>query len=244
MIKITGLQKTFDQLEVIKNVNLEIATGKVIVIIGASGSGKSTLLRCINGLEIANHGVVNIDGLEVDFSKRVSENEVLKLRRQTGMVFQSYALFPHLTAIENVIEGLITVKRMPKAEAVIIGEQLLEKVGLLSYKDSYPAQLSGGQEQRVAIARALAMDPKVMLFDEPTSALDPELVHDVLKVMKDLAEDGMTMIVVTHEMNFAKEVANEIIFIDQGVIVEQGKPNDIFTKPQKDRTQQFLNLIQ
>jgi len=244
MIKITGLQKTFDQLEVIKNVNLEIATGKVIVIIGASGSGKSTLLRCINGLEIANHGVVNIDGLEVDFSKHVSENELLKLRRQTGMVFQSYALFPHLTAIENVIEGLITVKRMPKAEAVIIGEQLLEKVGLLSYKDSYPAQLSGGQEQRVAIARSLAMDPKVMLFDEPTSALDPELVHDVLKVMKELAEEGMTMIVVTHEMNFAKEVANEIIFIDQGVIVEQGKPNDIFTKPQKDRTQQFLNLIQ
>jgi len=244
MIKITGLQKTFDQLEVIKNVNLEIATGKVIVIIGASGSGKSTLLRCINGLEIANHGVVNIDGLEVDFSKHVSENELLKLRRQTGMVFQSYALFPHLTAIENVIEGLITVKRMPKAEAVIIGEQLLEKVGLLSYKDSYPAQLSGGQEQRVAIARSLAMDPKVMLFDEPTSALDPELVHDVLKVMKELAEEGMTMIVVTHEMNFAKEVANEIIFIDQGVIVEQGKPNDIFTKPQKDRTQEFLNLIQ
>ncbi len=244
MIKITGLQKSFDQLEVIKDVDLEIATGKVIVIIGASGSGKSTLLRCINGLEIANHGVVNIDGLEVDFSKRVSENEVLKLRRQTGMVFQSYALFPHLTAIENVIEGLLTVKRMPKAEAVIIGEQLLEKVGLLSHKNAYPAQLSGGQEQRVAIARSLAMDPKVMLFDEPTSALDPELVHDVLKVMKDLAEDGMTMIVVTHEMSFAKEVANEIIFIDQGVIVEQGKPNDIFTKPQKDRTQQFLNLIQ
>ena len=244
MIKITGLQKSFNQLEVIKDVDLEIATGKVIVIIGASGSGKSTLLRCINGLEIANHGVVNIDGLEVDFSKRVSENEVLKLRRQTGMVFQSYALFPHLTAIEFVIEGLITVKRMPKAEAVIIGEQLLEKVGLLSHKNAYPAQLSGGQEQRVAIARSLAMDPKVMLFDEPTSALDPELVHDVLKVMKDLAEDGMTMIVVTHEMSFAKEVANEIIFIDQGVIVEQGKPNDIFTKPQKDRTQQFLNLIQ
>lgn len=244
MIKITGLRKSFDQLEVIKDVDLEIATGKVIVIIGASGSGKSTLLRCINGLEIATHGIVNIDGLTVDFSKRVSEKELLNLRRQTGMVFQSYALFPHLTAIENVIEGLLTVKRMPKAEAVIIGEQLLEKVGLLSYKDSYPAQLSGGQEQRVAIARALAMDPKVMLFDEPTSALDPELVHDVLKVMKDLAEDGMTMIVVTHEMNFAKEVANEIIFIDQGVIVEQGKPNDIFTKPQKDRTQQFLNLIQ
>lgn len=244
MIKITGLRKSFDQLEVIKDVDLEIATGKVIVIIGASGSGKSTLLRCINGLEIATHGIVNIDGLAVDFSKRVSEKELLNLRRQTGMVFQSYALFPHLTAIENVIEGLLTVKRMPKAEAVIIGEQLLEKVGLLSYKDSYPAQLSGGQEQRVAIARALAMDPKVMLFDEPTSALDPELVHDVLKVMKDLAEDGMTMIVVTHEMNFAKEVANEIIFIDQGVIVEQGKPDDIFTKPQKDRTQQFLNLIQ
>lgn len=244
MIKITGLQKTFDQLEVIKNVNLEIATGKVIVIIGASGSGKSTLLRCINGLEIANHGIVDIDGLEVDFSKHVSENELLKLRRQTGMVFQSYALFPHLTAIENVIEGLITVKRMPKAEAIKIGEQLLDKVGLLSHKNAYPAQLSGGQEQRVAIARSLAMDPKVMLFDEPTSALDPELVNDVLKVMKDLAEEGMTMIVVTHEMNFAKEVANEIIFIDQGVIVEQGKPNDIFAKPQKDRTQQFLNLIQ
>ena len=244
MIKITGLQKTFDQLEVIKDVNLEIATGKVIVIIGASGSGKSTLLRCINGLEIANHGMVNIDVLEVDFSKQVSEKELLNLRRQTGMVFQSYALFPHLTAIENVIEGLITVKRMPKAEAVKIGEQLLEKVGLLSYKNSYPTQLSGGQEQRVAIARALAMNPKVMLFDEPTSALDPELVHDVLKVMKDLAEEGMTMIVVTHEMNFAKEVANEVIFIDQGIIVEQGKPNDIFAKPKKDRTQQFLNLIQ
>lgn len=243
MISINGLHKSFNQVEVIKNVNLDIPTGNVIVIIGPSGSGKSTLLRCINGLEIPDSGSVEIDGLAVNFSEHVSEKQVISLRRCTGMVFQNYALFPHLTAIENVIEGLITVKKTSKREALKIGEKLLGGVGLTAQKDFYPAQLSGGQEQRVAIARSLAMDPKVMLFDEPTSALDPELVGEVLKVMKDLANEGMTMVIVTHEMKFAKEVADEVVFIDEGVIVEKGSPNHIFTNPSKERTQRFLSLI-
>lgn len=244
MISIKGLQKSFGDLEVIKDIDLDVSPGSVVVIIGPSGSGKSTLLRCLNGLEIPNKGIFEIGGLQLDFSKKVTQKQILNLRRRTGMVFQNYALFPHLTAIENIIEGLITVKKTNKQEAIKIGEQLLEKVGLLSHKDYYPAQLSGGQEQRVAIARALAMDPKVMLFDEPTSALDPELVSEVLKVMRDLANEGMTMVIVTHEMKFAEEVANEVIFIDGGSIVEQGAPTHIFHHPTKERTKKFLSLIQ
>lgn len=244
MIKIKNLHKSFNDLQVIKGVDLEIAPGNVVVIIGPSGSGKSTLLRCLNGLETPDRGILELDDLKLDFSQKVTKKQILHLRRRTGMVFQNYALFPHLTAIGNITEGLTTVKKMAKAEAVKIGEKLLEKVGLLSHKNYYPNQLSGGQEQRVAIARALAMDPKVMLFDEPTSALDPELVSEVLKVMRDLADEGMTMVIVTHEMKFAEEVANEVVFIDEGVIVEQGPPSHIFHNPEKERTKKFLSLIQ
>lgn len=244
MITLQNLHKSFNNIDVIKGIDLNINQGNVVVIIGPSGSGKSTLLRCLNGLESPHKGKVIIDKLEVDFSKNVTQKQILQMRRQTGMVFQSYALFPHLTAIENITEGLITVKKVPKNKALKIGIKLLNRVGLINHKDSYPAQLSGGQEQRVAIARALAMEPKVMLFDEPTSALDPELVNDVLKVMKDLANDGMTMVVVTHEMKFAKDVADEVIFIDKGKIIEKGTPKTIFTKPTETRTKQFLSLFE
>lgn len=244
MIKIRGLQKSFNDLEVIKNIDLDISPASVVVIIGPSGSGKSTFLRCLNGLEIPNKGIIEIDGLQLDFSKKINQKQILNLRRKTGMVFQNYALFPHLTAIENVIEGLITVKKIKKNDAIKIGEKLLDKVGLLTHKNYYPSQLSGGQEQRVAIARSLAMEPKIMLFDEPTSALDPELVNEVLKVMKDLANEGMTMVIVTHEMKFAEEVANEVIFFDHGLIIEQGPPSHIFHHPNKERTKRFLSLLQ
>lgn len=244
MIAINGLKKSFGSLEVIKNVDLEIEQGKVVVVIGPSGSGKSTILRCMNVLETPTKGSIAIDGKELNFNQAVSKKEIGAFRRLTGMVFQSYNLFPHLTAKGNVMEGLTTVKGMSKQLAGELADQLLEKVGLAEHKEKYPYQLSGGQEQRVAIARALAMDPKVMLFDEPTSALDPELVNEVLKVMKDLAQEGMTMIVVTHEMKFAREVADEVIFIDGGVIVERGTPAQIFSNPQHERTKKFLRLIE
>ncbi len=244
MISIQGLKKSFGPLEVIKNVDLEIEQGKVVVIIGPSGSGKSTLLRCLNVLETPNGGILSIDGQTLDFNASVSRKSISAFRRLTGMVFQSYNLFPHLTATRNITEGLTTVKRLSSKEAAKKAEQLLDKVGLQDHKDKLPFQLSGGQQQRVAIARALAMDPKVMLFDEPTSALDPELVGEVLRVMKDLANEGMTMAVVTHEMRFAKEVADEVIFIDEGVIVERGAPDQLFTNPQHERTKKFLSLIQ
>lgn len=244
MISIQGLKKSFGPLEVIKNVDLEIEQGKVVVIIGPSGSGKSTLLRCLNVLETPNGGVISIDGQQLNFNKSVGKKAIGAFRQLTGMVFQSYNLFPHLTAKGNVTEGLTTVKGVSKKEAIETAELLLAKVGLADHKEKYPYQLSGGQEQRVAIARALAMDPKVMLFDEPTSALDPELVNEVLRVMKDLAQEGMTMAVVTHEMRFAREVADEVIFIDGGVIVERGTPAQIFTNPQHERTKKFLSLLQ
>lgn len=244
MISIEGLKKSFGPLEVIKNVDLEIEQGKVVVIIGPSGSGKSTLLRCLNVLETPNGGILSIDGQTLDFNAAVSKKSIGAFRRLTGMVFQSYNLFPHLTATGNVTEGLTTVKGLSHKEAVKKAEKLLDKVGLEDHKEKHPFQLSGGQQQRVAIARALAMDPKVMLFDEPTSALDPELVGEVLRVMKDLANEGMTMAVVTHEMRFAKEVADEVIFIDEGVIVERGAPAQIFANPQHERTKKFLSLIQ
>jgi len=244
MIKINGLHKQFGQLEVLKGINLEVEKGKVVVVIGPSGSGKTTMLRCLNVLETPTKGVISISGQSLDFSKAVSKKDIASFRRLTGMVFQSYNLFPHKTALENVMEGPIVVKGESKDSARKKAQILLEKVGLADKQDYYPAQLSGGQQQRVGIARALAMEPEVMLFDEPTSALDPELVGEVLKVMKDLAGEGMTMIVVTHEMRFAREAADEVMFMDQGVIVERNKPEIIFTQPKEERTKKFLNMIQ
>jgi L-cystine transport system ATP-binding protein len=244
MISIKGLRKSFDQLEVLKGIDLDIDKGKVVVIIGPSGSGKTTFLRCLNVLETPTAGIITIGGQKMDFAAKVSPKAVSSFRRLTGMVFQGYNLFPHMTALENVMEGPITVKKEPKDKVRKKAEYFLEKVGLSDKMDYYPFQLSGGQQQRVGIARALAMEPEVMLFDEPTSALDPELIGEVLKVMKDLANEGMTMVVVTHEMRFAQEAADEVIFMDGGVIVERGKPDSIFKNPQAERTKQFLRMIQ
>jgi L-cystine transport system ATP-binding protein len=244
MISIKGLKKRFGDLEVLKGFDIEVEKGQVIVLIGPSGSGKTTFLRCLNLLEVPDEGKLGISGTKMDFSKKLAKKELLEMRRKTGMVFQNYNLFPHRTALENVMEGPVIVQRKTKEEVRKTAVSLLEKVGLGDKVDYYPYQLSGGQQQRVGIARALAIDPEVMLFDEPTSALDPELIGEVLKVMKDLAEEGMTMVVVTHEMKFAKEVADEVIFMDGGYIVERGKPAEIFEDPKQERTRQFLNLIQ
>lgn len=239
MIKIENLHKNFGKLEVLKGVDMGIKEGQVEVIIGASGSGKSTLLRCINFLERKNKGNIYIDGTLV----RSSEKAVNNMRKKVGMVFQKFNLFPHMKVIDNVIEGMITVKKINKEDALEKGYALLEKVGLKDKADEYPSMLSGGQQQRVAIARALAMEPKIMLFDEPTSALDPELVGEVLEVMQDLASDGMTMVVVTHEMSFAKEVADSVSFMDKGKIVERSIPSDMFNNPKHERTNEFLSRI-
>lgn len=228
----------------LKGINLKVEKGKVVVIIGPSGSGKTTLLRCLNALEVPSKGTIQIGGLKIDFSQPADKKAISALRRKSGMVFQQYNLFPHKTVLENVIEGPVIVKKENRQAAVQKAETLLEKVGLLDKKDAYPFSLSGGQQQRAGIARALAMEPEVMLFDEPTSALDPELVSGVLNVMKELAEEGMTMVVVTHEMRFAREAADEVIFMDQGVIVEQGRPEELFGDPKHGRTRQFLQLIQ
>ncbi|MEH7128167.1 amino acid ABC transporter ATP-binding protein [Neobacillus drentensis] len=244
MISIKGLYKQFGQLEVLKGIDLVVEKGKVVVVIGPSGSGKTTMLRCLNVLEPPTKGVISIEGQSLDFSINVPRKQIASFRRLTGMVFQSYNLFPHKTALQNVMEGPIIVKGESKESVRKKAQALLEKVGLGEKVDYFPAQLSGGQQQRVGIARALAMEPEVMLFDEPTSALDPELVGEVLKVMKDLASEGMTMIVVTHEMRFAREAADEVIFMDQGVIVERNKPDEIFTHPKEERTRKFLNMIQ
>lgn len=244
MINIKDLHKQFDQLKVLKGINLEVKTGQVVVVIGPSGSGKTTLLRCINVLEQPTSGLLAIGDQVLDFSLQVSKRQIPPFRRLTGMVFQNYNLFPHMTALENVMEGPVTVKGESKETAKEKGELLLRKVGLADKAGYYPYQLSGGQQQRVGIARALAMEPKVMLFDEPTSALDPELVGEVLKVMRDLAAEGMTMVIVTHEMRFAREAADEVIFMDGGIIIERGKPEQIFSSPKEARTSQFLNLIQ
>ncbi|MGE7218984.1 amino acid ABC transporter ATP-binding protein [Priestia koreensis] len=244
MISIQGLHKSFGELEVLKGMNLEIPKGKVVVLIGPSGSGKTTFLRCLNVLETPTNGRVTIGEKTLDFDRKTNKREVAAFRRLTGMVFQNYNLFPHKTALENVIEGPVIVKGESASKAKEKGKILLEKVGLGDKVDFYPSQLSGGQQQRVGIARALAMEPEVMLFDEPTSALDPELVGDVLKVMKDLAEEGMTMVVVTHEMRFAKDVADEVIFMDQGVIVERGAPSEFFATPKQERTRRFLNILE
>lgn len=244
MISIKGLSKHFGDLQVLKDINLEVEKGKVIVVIGPSGSGKTTMLRCLNILEIPTSGHITIENRQLDFSMKVTKKAITDFRKLTGMVFQSYNLFPHKTAIENVMEGPITVKKQSKEKARVKAADLLNKVGLGDKIDFYPFQLSGGQQQRVGIARALAMEPEVMLFDEPTSALDPELVGEVLKVIKQLANEGMTMIIVTHEMKFAKEVADEVIFMDGGYIVEKGSPHEIFSEPKEARTRQFLQLIQ
>ncbi|ANU09988.1 amino acid ABC transporter ATP-binding protein [Planococcus antarcticus DSM 14505] len=244
MISIKNLHKKFGDLEVLKGIDTDVQKGQAIVVIGPSGSGKTTFLRCLNTLETPTSGSVTIDEQTVDFSKPLSKKQIMAFRKQSAMVFQHYNLFPHMTALENVMEGPITVQKQDKKLARKKAEQLLTKVGLGEKMSDYPFQLSGGQQQRVGIARALALEPKVMLFDEPTSALDPELVGEVLQVMKDLAAEGMTMVVVTHEMRFAKGVADEVLFMDEGRIVERGKPEDIFNHPTEERTKRFLSLIQ
>jgi L-cystine transport system ATP-binding protein len=244
MISVQGLYKQFGDVEVLKGIDLTVEKGKVVVIIGPSGSGKTTFLRCLNVLEKPTKGKISIANRQLDFSKPVTKREIHEFRRLTGMVFQSYNLFPHMTALENVMEGPVTVKREKKERVRGRAMALLEKVGLKDKAHHYPFQLSGGQQQRVAIARALAMEPEVMLFDEPTSALDPELVGEVLKVMKSLANEGMTMIVVTHEMRFAKEAADEVVFMDGGIIVERGAPEQLLVSPKHERTKQFLQLIE
>ena len=239
MISVKNLSKSFGAHRVLDDVSLEIGKGEVVCIIGASGSGKSTLLRCMNGLESYDSGELTIEGRPIHQDDR----DIHRLRTEVGMVFQRFNLFPHRTAIQNVIEGPVYVKKVPKQQALEDGRALLQKVGLGDKFDAYPAKLSGGQQQRVAIARSLAMKPKVILFDEPTSALDPELVGDVLRVMQQLAEEGMTMVVVTHEMGFAREVADRVLFLDQGRILEQGTPEDVLKNPTNERTRDFLRRV-
>lgn len=239
MIHIKNLQKQFGDIHVLRGISCDIQEKEVISVIGPSGSGKSTFLRCINGLEDITSGEIEVNGFKVHDPK----TNINQLRESVGMVFQRFNLFPNMTVLENLILAPRDVKKMPKDLAISKAEKLLTKVGLIDKIDAYPSQLSGGQQQRVAIARALMMDPKVMLFDEPTSALDPELVGEVLAVMKSLAQEGMTMIVVTHEMGFAKEMSTRVIFIDQGIIQEQGSPDQIFNHPQNERTQLFLSKV-
>jgi polar amino acid transport system ATP-binding protein len=240
-LRLEGVSKRFGKLEVLRGVDMEMARGEVVCVIGPSGSGKSTLLRCINLLEPPNSGHIFLEGKEI--TGKGAEEGVDYVRRRVGMVFQSFNLFPHKCAMDNVCLAQQTVLKRPDKEAKAKAKELLERVGLGDKFGEYPDRLSGGQQQRVAIARALAMDPHVMLFDEVTSALDPELVKEVLDVMRELAHEGMTMIVVTHEMGFAREVANRLIFIDQGVIVEQGKPADVLDNPREERTKRFLGLV-
>jgi len=239
MISCKNVVKTFGDLEVLKGIDLEVSQGEVVVIIGPSGSGKSTFLRCMNRLETINSGAITINGKSIE-NKEAALN---KLRQEIGMVFQQFNLFPHMTVMENIIEAPVLLKKLTKADAMKKGMELLKKVGLEAKAEEYPNRLSGGQKQRVAIARALAMEPIVMLFDEPTSALDPELVGEVLGVMKQLAKEGMTMVVVTHEMGFAKEVADRVIFMDGGYLVEQGTPDEVFGNPKHERTKEFLGHI-
>lgn len=242
MIQLTDISKSYGKNAVLKSIDLTINKGEVVVILGPSGSGKTTLLRCVNYLEKPNGGEIAIGDYRVQ-CKRATKKEIHELRQRSAMVFQQYNLFKHKTAIENVMEGLVVVKKMPKAEARQKSIDLLEKVGLADKLDAYPSQLSGGQQQRVGIARALALEPEVILFDEPTSALDPELVGEVLAVIRKIAKEGITMIVVTHEMGFARDVANHVVFMDEGVIVEQGPPSELFHHPREERTKQFLKRI-
>ncbi len=238
-VKVSNLQKSFNNLEVLKSIDVEIKEGEVVCVIGPSGSGKSTFLRCLNKLEDPTNGTVIIDGFDITDKK----TDINKVRENIGMVFQQFNLFQNMTVKKNIMLAPIECKKMNKQEAEIKAMELLKRVGLEDKADAYPAQLSGGQQQRVAIARALAMNPDIMLFDEPTSALDPEMVGEVLNVMKELAEQGMTMIIVTHEMGFAKEVCDRVLFMDGGYIIEDGTPKEVFENPQNDRTKLFLSQV-
>jgi polar amino acid transport system ATP-binding protein len=249
MIKAESVHKSFGRLEVLKGISLEVSPGEVMCLLGPSGSGKSTFLRCINHLEKIDAGRLSVDGELVGYRQEgdklyeLPERDIVRKRAEIGMVFQRFNLFPHMSALENIIEAPVLVKGMPKKQAVERANELLERVGLGDRGRSYPSQLSGGQQQRVAIARALAMEPKLMLFDEPTSALDPELVGDVLDVMRELAAAGMTMVVVTHEVGFAREVGDTVVFMDEGVAVEAGAPADVFANPRHERTRAFLSKV-
>ncbi len=249
MLKAEGVHKRFGATEVLKGISLEVRRGEVVCLLGASGSGKSTFLRCINHLEKIDAGRLSVDGELVGYRQvgerlhELRERDICRHRAEVGMVFQRFNLFGHMTALQNIIEAPVHVRGVPRAQAVARARQLLERVGLADRSDAYPNQLSGGQQQRVAIARALAMSPKLMLFDEPTSALDPELVGEVLDVMKALARDGMTMVVVTHEMGFAREVADRVVMMDQGRIIESAPPEQFFSAPSHERTRQFLSKI-
>ncbi len=242
MLEIRNIQKSFGSLEVLKGIDLTVEKGDVVAIIGPSGSGKTTLLRCMNFLENAGNGTMVFDQDHFEMG-RISKKEIARLRKKTAFVFQNYNLFRNRTALENVTEGLIVGRKMPKAQAVIKARQALEKVGMLDRENHYPHQLSGGQQQRVAIARAIATDPEIIYFDEPTSALDPELTGEVLAVMRQLADEGMTMLVVTHEMGFAKNVSNKVVFMEHGVIVETSGSRDFFEHPRQERTKEFLQTI-
>lgn len=249
MVEIRGLRKAFHGTEVLKDISLTVPPGSVTCLLGPSGSGKTTLLRCVNHLETIDAGIVLVDGQMVGTERRrgrlhaARPSEIARARRLTGMVFQRFNLFPHRTVLENIIEGPVQVLRRPAAEAKREAMVLLERVGLADRGDAYPQELSGGQQQRIAIARALAMQPKLLLFDEPTSALDPELVGEVLAVMRDLAAEGMTMLVVTHELGFAREVADQVVFMDAGLVVESGSPAEVLVNPQQERTRSFLARV-
>lgn len=243
MLQIRNLRKSFGDLQVLKSIDLDVNKGDVVAILGPSGSGKTTMLRCLNFLEKSDGGTMLFDDQRVDLA-RVTHAEANALRRRTGFVFQSYNLFANKTALQNVTEGLIIARKMPRRRAEEIARAALVKVGMDDRADYYPSQLSGGQQQRVAIARAIATDPKIIYFDEPTSALDPELTVEVLAVMRDLAADGMTMLVVTHEMGFARNVSNQVVFMEHGVVVEQGPAKEIFTAPREERTRAFLRLVE
>ena len=242
MLEICGLRKSFGALEVLRGIDLTVNKGDVVAILGSSGSGKTTLLRCLNFLETSDAGAMTFDG-ETFQMAQMRKKDVARLRARTAFVFQDYNLFLNKTALENVTEGLIVARRMPKDQAVDLGRRMLAKVGLSDREGHYPSQLSGGQQQRVAIARALATDPEIIYFDEPTSALDPELTGEVLSVMRDLAEEGRTMLVVTHEMGFARHVSNQVIFMDHGEVVESGTSREVFDHPQQERTRAFLRNI-
>ncbi|AMO59124.1 polar amino acid ABC transporter ATPase [Mycolicibacterium phlei] len=242
-VRAENVRKAFGDLEVLKGVSFDVEKGTVTTIIGPSGSGKTTLLRALNALDIPDAGVIRVGDVEIDFSKPVSKDTLRKYRAQSGFVFQAHNLFPHKTVLENVTEGPIVAQRKPRAEAEAEALELLEKVGLADRRDHYPFQLSGGQQQRVGIARALALRPKVVLFDEPTSALDPELVGEVLGVIRDLAVEGWTLVIVTHEIQFARQVSDQVLFTDRGVILEKGPPAEVIGNPKEERTRQFLERI-
>ncbi|MFC3298357.1 amino acid ABC transporter ATP-binding protein [Arthrobacter agilis] len=244
LLRVTGLQKSFGDNRVLSSIGLDLADGQVLALVGPSGSGKTTVLRCLNGLETPDGGTVAFrGGPDVDFGTKVAKKEALALRDRSAMVFQNYNLFPHMTVLENIIEGPVQVQKRPRREAVVDAERLLERVGLAEKRDDHPFNLSGGQQQRVGIVRALALRPDLLLFDEPTSALDPELVGEVLTVIKELAEEKWTMVIVTHELAFAREVADEVVFMDGGVVVEHGHPDQVLRNPREERTRRFVQRL-